>query len=278
MPDPNFQVSLLKPEEAEKYMRIRHEVFGSTINHILYSRGEPSRKTLDKVTANIVDAMNKGTIFLKCVDTATGEMVAGARWRHVKPQQEGAKERTWGEVDADLTIPEPFEESDPEMYKDIFGLMNTNKREILGTRPYYVLDTLVVLQQHGRRGAGSMLVRWGCEKADEAGVEAYLEASPMAAPMYARHGFQPVKELDLDLRKWGGTEQLKLIVSLRCMLQFGCSIGLISLVAHAEAGQISGFIIGNVTTLCSTLANWSYAFSCLLLNRHGHGQAAGACA
>ena len=58
-----------------------------------------------------------------------------------------------------------------------------------------------------------MLVRWGCERADETGVEAFLEASVMGAPMYARHGFQPVKEVDLDLRKWGGKERMTFIVS-----------------------------------------------------------------
>jgi predicted N-acetyltransferase YhbS len=83
----------------------------------------------------------------------------------------------------------------------------------LGIRSYYVLDTLVTLQNHERRGAGSMLVRWGCEKADEVGVEAYLEASPMGAPMYARHGFRPVKEVELDLTKWGGRDKMTFIVS-----------------------------------------------------------------
>ncbi|USP75091.1 phenylacetate 2-hydroxylase protein [Curvularia clavata] len=211
MTSSSLEVSLLKPDEAELYMRIRHEVFRPTVNHILYSRGEPSQKTLDKVTNDIRELLAKGVIFLKCVDTTTGEMIAGARWRYVKPEQEGAKERTWEEVDAGLTIPEPFDESDPDMWKEVFGLINENKREILQTRPHYVLDTLVVKQEHERRGAGGMLVRWGCEKADEADVEAYLEASPMGAPLYARHGFQRVKDLDLDLRKWGGTEQIKLI-------------------------------------------------------------------
>ena len=59
-----------------------------------------------------------------------------------------------------------------------------------------------------------MLVRWGCQKADEVGVEAFLEASPMGAPMYARHGFQAVKTVELDLRRWSGEDKLDFIVSL----------------------------------------------------------------
>jgi GNAT superfamily N-acetyltransferase len=250
MPDPNLQVSLLKPEEAEQYMRIRHEVFRPTVNQLLYSRGEPSEKTLSRVTDDIRDGiLNKGIIFLKCVDTKTGEMVAGARWRYVKPQQEGAKERTWEEVDAGFSIPEPFDESDPELFESVFKDMNANKREVLGNRPYYVLDTLVTLQKHERRGAGSMLVRWGCEKADEAGVEAFLEASPMGAPMYARHGFRPVKEVEWDLRKWGGMEHFRLIVSLWSTLYLLCRMWLMLFVGHAEASQRGNFPINDILGL-----------------------------
>jgi GNAT superfamily N-acetyltransferase len=214
MPDPNLRVSLLEPSEAEQYMRVRHQVFRPTVNKILYSRGEPSQKTLDRVTHEIRDGLvNKGILYLKCTDTSTGEIAACARWRYVRPKDEGAMERTQDEVEADFQPPEPYDESDPDMLNGLYTLFNNNKRDILGTRPYYVLDTLVTRPEHERRGAGSLLVRWGCEKADEAGVEAYLEASKMGAPMYARHGFEPVREVELDLTRWGGDEKLSFIVS-----------------------------------------------------------------
>jgi hypothetical protein len=235
MPNPQLEVSLLKPDEAEHFMRIRHETFRPTVNKILYSRGEPSQKTLDRVVdgkcvrtnqnatdsnlihtphAEIRESIAKGTLFLKCVDKANGDLVAAARWNYVKPKQEGAKERTWEEVEADFSEHwPPFDESDPALLEEAFNLMDDQKREHLGIRPYYVLQTLVTYQHHERRGAGSMLVAWGCEKADEAGVDAYLEASPMGAPMYARHGFKAVGEIDIDLIKYGGDEVLKLIVS-----------------------------------------------------------------
>lgn len=212
--NPELQVSLLKPEEAEQYMRIRHEVFRDTVNKILYSRGEPSAATLARVTEEIRQGVvNKGILYLKCVDVKTGEIVAGARWRCVKPQDPSATERTWEEVDQELGKSEPYEESDPQLFHALHDLFNDSKREILATRSYYVLDTLVTLPQHERRGAGSMLVRWGTERADEAGFEAYLEASPMGAPMYARHGFEPQKKVELDLTKYGGDEVLEFIVS-----------------------------------------------------------------
>lgn len=219
MPNPDLQVSLLKPEEAEQYMRVRHEVFRPTVNKVLYSRGEPSTATLARVTEEIRDGVvNKGILYLKCVDKKTGEIVAGARWRNVKPKDERMSERTWEEVDEGFKRAEPYEESDPKLFHALHDLFSENKRRILERRPHYVLDTLVTLPNHERRGAGSMLVSWGTQRADEAGVEAYLEASPMGAPMYARHGFEPVKRVGLDLRKYGGKEVLEFIVSVHVII------------------------------------------------------------
>ncbi|KAL1608293.1 hypothetical protein SLS60_003233 [Paraconiothyrium brasiliense] len=215
MINPQLEVSLLKPEEAEQYMRIRHEVFRPTMNKIFYSRGEPSRKTLDRVTEETRDGIiNKGILYLKCVDKSTGEIIGGARWRYAKPKEEGARERTWEEVEAGFTIPEPYEESNPELLRNLHHLLNTNKREILGNRSYYTLVTCVVLPQHERRGAGSMLVQWGCERADEAGVEAYLEASLVGAPMYERLGFKPVKHIELDTKTFGAERNERFIIKL----------------------------------------------------------------
>jgi GNAT superfamily N-acetyltransferase len=215
MPNPALQVSLLEPEDAEHYVRIRHETFRTTVNKILYSRGEASQKTLDRVAQETRDGIAKGTLFLKCVDTTTGEIIAVARWRYVKPKEEGAKERTWDEVEASfLDIMQPYDETDPAVLTALFDLFNGSKRELLGTRPYYVLDTLATLAQHERKGAGSMLLRWGCEKADEAGVEAYLDASAIGAPLYARHGFVAKGMSELDLRKFGGDEVMQFIVSI----------------------------------------------------------------
>lgn len=40
-----------------------------------------------------------------------------------------------------------------------------------------------------RRGAGSMLIQWGCDVADREGAGAYIDASKAGAPLYAKHGF-----------------------------------------------------------------------------------------
>ena len=50
------------------------------------------------------------------------------------------------------------------------------------------------------RGAGSQLLRWGAERADAQRVEAYLEASPEAVPLYKKFGFSEADKIDTFIK------------------------------------------------------------------------------
>ncbi|KAF2012269.1 hypothetical protein BU24DRAFT_273462 [Aaosphaeria arxii CBS 175.79] len=223
-PKPAHKISPLLPSEAHLYQSIRHETFKPTINKLLYS-SPPSTTTLQKVISDtvleITDA-TKGWLYMSCRDSSTSAMIAGARWRYVGPSsiltQESASPtldrfslpftvpthaipspRPWPEVEAGLTIPSPYPESNPEVFTALLKLFNDNRREILANRPHYVLYTLVTHPEHHRKGAGGLLVDWGCREADKRNVECYLEASPMGEPLYKRFGFERVKVVELDL-------------------------------------------------------------------------------
>ncbi|KAF1963654.1 acyl-CoA N-acyltransferase [Byssothecium circinans] len=212
--DPNLKVSLLEPNDIDTaaYTRIRHEAFRDDVNQIFYSKApncEPSHATLEKFAASIKDGiLNKGITFTKCVDTSTGQIIAGARWTYHKPKDSTAKERTWDEVNEELIAPEPYAETNIDVWNGLFDLFYPNKREIMGTKPYFSLDTLVTHKDHYRRGAGGLLLTDGLRRADEAGVEAYLESSPMGRPLYERFGFVPIKDVSLDLKRWDGHKEL----------------------------------------------------------------------
>ena len=49
-----------------------------------------------------------------------------------------------------------------------------------------------------------MLVEWGTNVADEAGLFCYLEGSPAGYSLYKKCGFEDVEYLDTNLTKWGG--------------------------------------------------------------------------
>ena len=52
-----------------------------------------------------------------------------------------------------------------------------------------VLEFLASAHEHKGRGIGSMLVQWGCDRADEEGVEIYVETNRAVLPLYKKFGF-----------------------------------------------------------------------------------------
>lgn len=61
----------------------------------------------------------------------------------------------------------------------------------------------VVHPDFQRRGAGSMLVEYGCKRADELGVIAVLGATDQGKGLYLKHGFKVIYEQEFDLRPFG---------------------------------------------------------------------------
>lgn len=68
------------------------------------------------------------------------------------------------------------------------------------------LSILVTHPTYQRRGAGGMLVKWGCDKADERGLMSALIASTAGLGVYLKHGFEVVQEAKLDLHPYGVEE------------------------------------------------------------------------
>ena len=55
------------------------------------------------------------------------------------------------------------------------------------------------------RGAGSLMMGWGLERADKENLEAYLEASPDAVGLYEHFGFREAGRTDT----WIENERVK---------------------------------------------------------------------
>lgn len=63
-----------------------------------------------------------------------------------------------------------------------------------------------------------MLVRDGLDKVDEVGARAFLEAAPVAVPLYLKHGFRTVDEIFIDMGPYGGVG----VASSKCMMREPC--------------------------------------------------------
>jgi len=86
---------------------------------------------------------------------------------------------------------------DMDTFKYINELIEKTKKEILGEdeqRVWY-LASLAVDPEFKGKGIASKLVQWGVDKAEEAGLPAYLESSPAAVGVYRRVGFKELRKL-----------------------------------------------------------------------------------
>ncbi|OTB01477.1 hypothetical protein M426DRAFT_266209 [Hypoxylon sp. CI-4A] len=62
---------------------------------------------------------------------------------------------------------------------------------------------------HRRRGAASLMLEWGTRKADELGLEAFVESTEMGRKAYEKHGFRTFHEFDLDVRSEDASEEFE---------------------------------------------------------------------
>lgn len=71
-----------------------------------------------------------------------------------------------------------------------------------------LLSVLVVHPEHQRRGLGALQLQYGLKKADELGVQAFLESSPKGKGLYAKYGFKEEGGMKFDAREFGRAEDV----------------------------------------------------------------------
>lgn len=91
----------------------------------------------------------------------------------------------------------------PEEARAFFEKLAKKHEVIMDKRPHWYLEIIGTKKAYQGKGAGGMLIRWGTEKADRDGVECYLDASPMGAPIYERYGFKTLETINFFDEKYG---------------------------------------------------------------------------
>jgi ribosomal protein S18 acetylase RimI-like enzyme len=117
----------------------------------------------------------------------------------------------WNSPDAtvDTSLPNWPEGSDFEIANHFFGNLTTRHEKIMKGRKHWYLEFLATRPEEQGKGAAGMLLRWGIQKADEEGTEAYLEASPDGKPIYEHYGFEEVERLVVSLEGKEGVNEEK---------------------------------------------------------------------
>ncbi|KAL1625514.1 hypothetical protein SLS56_007336 [Neofusicoccum ribis] len=198
-----LEIRPLEEPDVPTFVSITTAALGSSgIGRILHDdpphpaylerRKERVRKTLDKPHIHN----------LKVVDTDNNdEMIACASWEIF---ENGRSDDELNELEQPFEPIEEERERFGQVQRDFFAYLNRVRRA-LGKTPHYFLGLLVTHPKHHRRGAGAMLIRWGTEQADRAGLISFLEATETGRPLYKRHGFEEQETFVIELSKYGGT-------------------------------------------------------------------------
>ncbi|KAK5654067.1 hypothetical protein OQA88_7747 [Cercophora sp. LCS_1] len=92
---------------------------------------------------------------------------------------------------------------DAEALVRLEAMIGEESERILGPRGYkdmWYLMVLAVDSGHQRRGVGAQLLRWGLEQAAKEGQKAFLYATPEGKPLYEKHGFEVISEVDIGIQ------------------------------------------------------------------------------
>lgn len=199
--------------DVDAHLAIMWASFGPDLMSVFYPKGL-SADDLSHMKADTLKAMRKDkpteqTVYIKAIDTdlpADKQIVSTAKWQ-IYPRQ-----RTDEELDRDAAEggrENMFSEgANVEAMKAFFSELVEKRRERFGGEPYVLLSVLVVHPDHQRRGLGALQLKWGLDKADELGVQAYLESSPKGKGLYAKYGFKEEGGMKFDARTWGREEDV----------------------------------------------------------------------
>ncbi|KAF2725221.1 acyl-CoA N-acyltransferase [Polychaeton citri CBS 116435] len=123
--------------------------------------------------------------FLKVFDVETGRMVGFAKW--VEP--------TPGET-PEFDSPQWPEGADVDLCNETFSEWARQHKEMMGDRGHWYLEIVATDPKYQGKGAGRLMLKYGCERADRDVVEAFVEASPEAVGLYEKMGFREAGKTD----------------------------------------------------------------------------------
>ncbi|KAJ5702270.1 hypothetical protein N7488_009818 [Penicillium malachiteum] len=141
--------------------------------------------------------------YMKIIDTESKNnnggtpIVAYAKWDFSLPEERGPRYPPWHD-DMPKDLCEAFVARGENNRRRIMGntkhicMYSIHYTSIFSWTNHFriaVLDIVVTHPQYQRRGAASMLIKWGCDQADIKGLSVYLSASAEGSALYAKFGF-----------------------------------------------------------------------------------------
>ncbi|KAI8954511.1 putative GNAT family acetyltransferase [Xylaria longipes] len=121
-------------------------------------------------------------------ESQVGKVIAFAKWSHPVGKDEEYDETAWiWPPGTNMNVLESWGRAAEEAQKQSVGDQPCYRLTFMGTDP-----------SHERRGAASMMVRWGLEQCRKDNTPGYLESTLDAAPFYEKMGFAKSRLISLE--------------------------------------------------------------------------------
>ena len=140
--------------------------------------------------------------FMIVKDAMTGDVASFAIWHFYPPKSQD-------DFDQESTVSDLPLPSDANRELGERCIRNSiRKRHAVVTstigidKPYAFLAALGTSPKYQRRGAASLLLKWGLERCDDRDLAVYVESAPPALQLYKKYGFEEVSDLKLELAPW----------------------------------------------------------------------------
>ncbi|KAF8867266.1 hypothetical protein BDZ45DRAFT_609538 [Acephala macrosclerotiorum] len=127
---------------------------------------------------------DKTARYMKVVDEESGAIVSAAKWCIYE------EALTEEEMNETLNVDWHSDADTNEWAAYLIHWIHSYRLRRTNGARCCVLDMMSTHPDHQRRGAGSMLVKWGTEIADSMGVESFIEGTIIAQPLYESCGFK----------------------------------------------------------------------------------------
>ncbi|KAF3067165.1 hypothetical protein GL218_08797 [Daldinia childiae] len=172
---------------------------------------------------------DRATQQFKIADASSGAVVAFAKWDPPSTMEglregfvvydgEGREVGLEGKGEGGEAVQKKLlkapEGADEKLYEEFFDGLKT-MGEKWRSHEKLVLSIICTDPSHHGRGIATSLIRPVLALADKERIPTYLEALPLAVPLYQRLGFQPVDRLEYDLAKAGRRGKAVLTIMVR---------------------------------------------------------------
>ncbi|TAQ90552.1 hypothetical protein B7494_g1106 [Chlorociboria aeruginascens] len=207
-----LQLSAATGADVDQIADIHLAAFDSNVLLHAQFPTEDSLKGLHDVLSadalsTIRDAKATGKAILVVRDTEIDKIISFARW-DLPTLNLMAHNR-------DITWPEGCRLEYLEGYTT---KAEAAKERVIGNTPCYRLTFVGTYPGFQRRGAGTMLTKWGLAKAEKENIPVYLESTITALPLYQKLGFIPIDGLSMELPDMG-VDGEPVIYQELCMLR-----------------------------------------------------------